>query len=142
MAERGGTHLPGRPLGDILLEIKDELLEFLETRLRLLHSEFEEILQSVRSSLPLVVATIILLGTAYLLLVAALVGLVSFAFVNSPSRWPLSLLIVGSLWLIAGVVTAALARNSFRDRVSFPKKTIEVLKADGLWIHDEGKHAA
>lgn len=142
MAERGDTHLPGRPLGDILLEIKDELLEFLETRLRLLHSEFEEILQSVRSSLPLVVATIILLGTAYLLLVAALVGLVSFAFVNSPSRWPLSFLIVGSLWLMAGVVTAALARNSFRDRVSFPKKTIEVLKADGLWIHDEGKHAA
>jgi len=110
--------------------------------LRLLHSEFEEILQSVQSSLPLVVATIILLGTAYLLLVAALVGLVSFAFVNSPSRWPLSFLIVGSLWLIAGVVTAALARNSFRDRVSFPKKTIEVLKADGLWIHDERKHAA
>ena len=141
MAEIGTARVPGRPLGDILREIKDELLEFVETRLRLLHSEFEETLQSVRTSLPLVAAAIILLGTAYLLLVAALVGLVSFAFVNSPSRWPLSFLIVGSLWLIAGLVTALLARNSFRDRVSFPKKTIEVLKADGLWIH-EGKHVA
>ena len=141
MAEIGTARVPGRPLGDILREIKDELLEFVETRLRLLHSEFEETLQSARTSLPLVAAAIILLGTAYLLLVAALVGLVSFAFVNSPSRWPLSFLIVGSLWLIAGLVTALLARNSFRDRVSFPKKTIEVLKADGLWIH-EGKHVA
>ena len=141
MAEIGTARVPGRPLGDILREIKDELLEFVETRLRLLHSEFEETLQSVRTSLPLVAAAIILLGTAYLLLVAALVGLVSLAFVNSPSRWPLSFLIVGSLWLIAGLVTALLARNSFRDRVSFPKKTIEVLKADGLWIH-EGKHVA
>jgi VIT1/CCC1 family predicted Fe2+/Mn2+ transporter len=142
VAEVGTAHVQGRPLGEILLEIKDELLEFVETRLRLLHSEFEETLQSARSSLPLLVATIILLGTAYLLLVAALVGLVSFAFINSPSRWPLSFLIVGSLWLIAGLVTAVLARNSFRDRGSFPKKTIEVLKADGLWIHDEGKHIA
>jgi uncharacterized membrane protein YqjE len=141
VAEIGTARVPGRPLGDILREIKDELLEFVETRLRLLHSEFEETLQSARTSLPLVAAAIILLGTAYLLLVAALVGLVSFAFVNSPSRWPLSFLIVGSLWLIAGLVTALLARNSFRDRVSFPKKTIEVLKADGLWIH-EGKHVA
>jgi uncharacterized membrane protein YqjE len=141
VAEIGTARVPGRPLGDILREIKDELLEFVETRLRLLHSEFEETLQSVRTSLPLVAAAIILLGTAYLLLVAALVGLVSLAFVNSPSRWPLSFLIVGSLWLIAGLVTALLARNSFRDRVSFPKKTIEVLKADGLWIH-EGKHVA
>lgn len=142
MAEIGAAHLHGRPLGDILLAIKDELLEFVETRLRLLHLEFEETLQSARSSLPLVVATIILLGTAYLLLVAALVGLVSFAFANSPSRWPLSFLIVGSLWLFGGIVTAVLARNSFRDRGSFPKKTIEVLKADRHWIHDEGKNAA
>jgi VIT1/CCC1 family predicted Fe2+/Mn2+ transporter len=142
VAEVGTAHVQGRPLGEILLEIKDELLEFVETRLRLLHSEFEATLQSARSSLPLLVATIILLGTAYLLLVAALVGLVSFAFINSPSRWPLSFLIVGSLWLIAGLVTAVLARNSFRDRGSFPKKTIEVLKADGLWIHDQGKHIA
>jgi uncharacterized membrane protein YqjE len=142
VAEVDTAHVHGRPLGEILLEIKDELLEFVETRLRLLHSEFEETLQSARSSLPLLLATIILLGTAYLLLVAALVGLVSFAFMNSPSRWPLSFLIVGSLWLIAGLVTAVLARSSFRDRGSFPKKTIEVLKADGLWIHDEGKHIA
>ena len=142
MAEIGTAHAHGRPLGDILLEIKDELLEFVETRIRLLHSEFEETLQSARTSLPLVAAAIILLGTAYLLLVAALVGLVSLAFVDSPSRWPLSFLIVGSLWLIAGLVTAVLARNSFRERVSFPRKTIEVLKADGLWIHDEGKHVA
>ena len=90
MAEVDTAHVHGRALGEILLEIKDELLEFVETRLRLLHSEFEETLQSARSSLPLLLATVILLGTAYLLLVAALVGLVSFAFINSPSRWPLS----------------------------------------------------
>ena len=142
MAEIGTAHLQGRPLGDILLEIKNGLLEFVETRLRLLHSDFEQTWQSARRSLPLVAAAIILLGTAYLLLVAALVGLVSSAFVNNPWRWPLSCLIVGSLGLIAGMVTVVQARNSFRDRVSFPKKAIEVLKADGLWIRDEGKHLA
>jgi uncharacterized membrane protein YqjE len=138
--ETVSAHAHGRPLADILLEIKDELLSSAETRIRLFHSEFEEMAQSLKRWLPLAITAAVLLGTAYLLGTAAIVSLVSFAFLNSPFRWPLAFLIVGVLWLVGGLVAARLARREFRSRGTFPKKSLGVLKEDGLWLKEEARH--
>jgi hypothetical protein len=104
-------------------------------------AEFDETKKSCQRSLPLAAGAAIFLGTAYLLFVAGLVFLVSMAFLNSPFRWFLAFLIVGVLWAIAGAIFASLARNQFRSRGRFPK-TVELLKADGLWWGDDLEDSA
>ena len=133
---------PQKSVADILFEIKDELLAFFETRVRLLRAEFEETARGLKAGIPLVIAAAALLGTAYLLLTAALVILASFAFVNSPFRWLFAFAIIGVLWAVAGIVCIALARNAFARRGTFPRKTLEVLQADGLWHNSEEKRIA
>lgn len=134
------TH--SKPLVDMLLEIRNELASFVRTRVRLFQREFAEAMQSFKSGALLVVMAVVLLGTAYLLLTAALVGLVSFAFLNSPFRWPLAFAMVGGLWLMGGLIAGGLARNAFRSHGTFPDKTVAILKADGLWLKDEVKRIA
>jgi uncharacterized membrane protein YqjE len=137
VAENVGARPQSKPLADILLEIKEEFISFVETRIRMFHAEFGETVQSVKGWFPLAMVATIFFGTAYLLLVSALVILVSRAFSNSPFQWLLAFLIVGVLWAIVGGIFAGLARNEFRSRGTFPKKTMEVLQADGLWLKDE-----
>ena len=53
-----------------------------------------------------------------------------------------ALLIVGVSWLIGGAMMAFLARNKFRQHGLFPKKTVQVLKADKVWLEQEARTQA
>ncbi len=50
------TQVPERSVADVLMEIKDELRDFVETRYDLLRSELHEALSTVKSAAPLAVA--------------------------------------------------------------------------------------
>jgi hypothetical protein len=118
-------------------EIRDELKEFIQTRLQMVKSELHETISAAKVWAPLAAAAVIFLGTAYLLLTIAIVALVSVAFVTNPYRWFLSFLIVAVVWAITGVVFAYLAWIQLRAQGIFPKRTVEVLKADGIWLQNE-----
>ena len=133
---------PARPLAEVLLEIKNELLDFAETRIRMFQAEFRETCGSLKNWIPLAATAAILLSTAYLMFTAALVVLVAQLFLGHQFRWAIALGIVGALWTIGGFTAAASARSTFRRRGSFPRKTAEILKADGQWLHDEVKRTA
>jgi uncharacterized membrane protein YqjE len=128
-----------RSLAGIIAEIRDELKEFIQTRVQLFQSELKETAASVKVALPLVIVATTLLATGYLLLTLALVGLVAVAFWNNPYVWFFSFLIVGFLWLLGGMMMAFLALNQFKTRAVFPNKTMEVLKADKAWLHSEAR---
>jgi uncharacterized membrane protein YqjE len=131
-----------RPLADVLLEIKEELVSFVETRLYLCQTEFKETVDSMKGWLPLAITAAVLLGTAYLLLTAMIVSLVSSLFVNNQFRWPIAFSVVGGVEALAGIIAVVKIRNAFRKRGSFPKKTLEILKADGRWLKDGVKRAS
>jgi uncharacterized membrane protein YqjE len=131
-----------KPLAEVLLDIKEELISFVETRIRLFQSEFKETAQSMKGLAPLAATAVVLLGTAYLLLTAAIVSLVSFLFVNNQFRWPIAFSIVGGVEILGGAIAIAKARNAFRKRGTFPNKTVEILKADTIWLKDEVKRAS
>jgi uncharacterized membrane protein YqjE len=131
-----------KPLAEILLEIKNELISFVETRIRMFNAEFKETCGSLKNWMPLMATAALLLGTAYLLFTAALVALVEQIFLGHQFRWAIAFGIVGALWTIAGFIAVASARSAFRKRGSFPNKTLEILKADALWLHDEVKRTA
>jgi uncharacterized membrane protein YqjE len=128
-----------RSLGSVAGEIKEELKEFIQTRVQMFRAELQETLATFRKAVPMALIAIVLLATAYILLTLAVVGLVAVAFWNNPYRWFFSFLIVGVLWLISGALTALLAWSRFRAHGTFPKRTLGVLKADKLWFGQEAR---
>ena len=133
------SQYPERSVADVLLDIKDELKDFIETRYELFRSELQEGVSTVKSAVPLAAAAAVFLATAFFLLTLALVSAVAVAFWNSPYHWFFAFLIVGVVWTIIAGILAFLARNDFRNRGLIPKKTIEVLKRDKRWLENEAK---
>jgi len=117
--------------------MKEELKEFLSTRLTLLRAELREKAETLKIALPLAAVSLVLIGTAYLLLTLALVALVFALLPESPFRWFLGFLSVGVLWAILGGTAAWSAIRELELRGLIPRKTIRVLKDDKVWIQSE-----
>lgn len=128
-----------RSLVELITEIRDELKLFLNTRLQMIRSELHENLTAAKVIVPMVAIVAVLLGTAFLLFSAALVVLVASAFAGDTYAWFYGLIIISFLWMVLGAVTAFFAYNEFRAKGIFPKRTIEVLKADKDWIQSEAR---
>lgn len=128
-----------RSLAAILSDIAEELKESLNTRLQMIKAELHETLTAVSIALPLGLLALVLAGTGFLLLTGAVVVLVAFAFSGSPHAWFYAFIIVGVVWTAFGGTAAFFAYNEFRSKGKFPKHTVEVLKADKVWIESEAR---
>jgi uncharacterized membrane protein YqjE len=128
-----------RSLASIVSEIREELKEFLNTRVQMIRAEFHETLGAAKVGLPLAVVALALVGTGYLLLTLGVVVLVASAFAGNPYAWLLAFVIVGVLWTAMGGVAAFFAYNEFRAKGRFPKRSVEVLKADRVWLQTEAR---
>ena len=126
-----------RSVGEVFSEIRGEVIEFVDTRLQMLRSEMRQAVRTVRRAAPSMVAGLVLLGTAYVLLTVALVALVAVAFWNNPYHWFFAFLIVGVVWATAGSLAMYMAIRAIKLHGLAPKKTIEVLKADKVWLQYE-----
>jgi Putative Actinobacterial Holin-X, holin superfamily III len=123
-----------RTLAGLIIEIRDEIQQFLQTRVDMLRSEFRETVKTFKTVAPLALLATVLLASAYLLFTLALVGLIAVAFWNNPYHWFFAFLIVGAVWLSFGGLAAYFAWNRLRAHGMFPRRTVEVLKADKIWI--------
>ena len=130
----------GRSLAAIIAEMKAELKEFLQTRVDLFKSEVQEKLKTLKVAAPLAALGLLLLSTAYLLFTMAVVGLVAAFFSQNPYRWLFAFLAVAILWCLFGSVAAYFAKREFEMKRLLPRKTIEVLKDDTIWIRAEAKN--
>ena len=130
----------GRSLADVVTEIKNEFTDFVHTRAAMALSEIRENMKWMKSSTRYLLAGAVLLGTAYFLLTIAVVTLVAAAFWDNPYHWFLGFAAVGLLWAILGSVLAYLAIRQFRIRGLLPRRTIEVLKRDKVWLQHEASH--
>jgi len=133
----GGNH--ERTLRNILREIGSQLSEFLDTRVQMAKSEFRETLGAVKTAIPLAVLAVALLVTGLLLLTLSLVSLAASAFAGSTYAWFYAFLIVGVCVVAFGALSAFFVANQFRGRGHFPKRTIEVLKADKTWLQNQAR---
>ena len=131
-----------RSLAAVVAEIKDEVKEFVQTRVALLTAELKSNMADLKAAIPLALIGLVLLGTAYLLLVLALVGLVAVAFLGNPYAWFFAFLIVGGFWLIVGGLMAYMAYSKLRKSSLMPRKTVETLKADKQWLENEARSHA
>jgi uncharacterized membrane protein YqjE len=138
----GETYENGRRVAEILSDMKDEFVEFAQTRVSMLRAELLTARDKVKAAIPVAVAAVIFLSTAFLLLTGALVGLILAAFPHSIYRWFIACLIVGLLWGIVGALAAFAVVRTFKGRNMIPTRTLEVLKRDKLWIQSEVRNRA
>jgi len=131
----------GRSLAAILGEMKDELQEFVKTRIELLKRELGEKTSALKAAFPAALIGGLLLLTAFLLLSFALVALVAVGFGENPYRWFFGFLIVGVFWAIGGGMGLYMARRRLSQQGLVPRKTVEVLSGDKVWLQNETRSA-
>lgn len=129
----------GRSLSGVINEVKDELKEFLQTRITMLKAELGEKMRTFKSALPMIITAALFLGTAFLMLTLCLVGLVSVAFYGDPFRWFFSFIVVGVLYCIMGAMAAVFGLKELRRAGIMPKKTLKVLREDQIWLQHEAR---
>ncbi|HKW66537.1 MAG TPA: phage holin family protein [Terriglobales bacterium] len=129
----------GRSFAGVVNEVKDELKEFLQTRIAMLKSEVGEKMRTIKAAVPMLATAIVFLVTAYLLFTLCLVSLISVAFYGNPFRWFLSFIIVAVLYSIVGGMAAVFGLKELRAHGLMPKKTIKVLKEDQIWLQHEAR---
>jgi uncharacterized membrane protein YqjE len=129
----------GKSVAALFAEMKQELQDFVQTRVTMFKVELQEKVRVIKAAAPLAVIGAMLLLTAYLLFTLALVSLV-FAFLpDNAYRWCIAFAAIGVLWLILGGIAAYMAKRELEVKGLLPKRTVEVLKEDKMWIQAEVK---
>ena len=130
----------GRTVASILAETRDELKQFIETRITLFRTELRGKIGLVKHAAPVVAVAAVFLGTAYMLFTLALVGLAWALLPASDFRWCFAFLAVAIFWSILGLIAASVAKRHLALKKLVPEKTIGVLKGDRVWIQSEVKN--
>jgi uncharacterized membrane protein YqjE len=130
----------GKNLTTLLSEMKEELQEFVQTRIAMLKTELREKLDILKTAAPLGAGAVLLLTTAYFLFTFALVGLIVAALPDNRYRWFIAFLSIAVLWSLLGGLAAYLAKRELEVKGLTPKRTIEVLKGDKMWVQSEVKN--
>jgi uncharacterized membrane protein YqjE len=125
-----------RGLQNTLQEIKNEIKEFVQTRLDLLRNEMQGKLSAYKAALPMAIVAVLLLVTTWFLLTGAIVAAIALAL-----GWPAAFAIVGGAYLISGMVVGWLAYKELTSQSIAPQRTLQVLKQDQIWIEQEAKSA-
>lgn len=126
-----------RSLASMRAEIREELKSSVTTRIEMFQSELRETVAALKAGVPFAIGAAVMLGTAYLLLRLALVAPIVVASGANPDRWFFALLMVGGGWLVTASMAAYFAVRRFQEHGFFPRKTVEVWKADKAWIQTE-----
>ena len=134
--EAGHLH-NGRTVGSILSDTKDELKEFLETRITMLRTELGEKMAMLKSAAPLAIAGILFLVTAYMLFTLGLVGAIVAFLPQNPYRWCIAFFAIAVLWGLIGGICTYMAVREFQVKELLPKRTMQVLKEDKVWLQSE-----
>jgi hypothetical protein len=127
-----------KTLPELITELKDELQEFVATRVAMLQAELGEKLQSFKLAAPGILVGLVLVATGWLVLTAFLVAAIANAFDN-PWKYPVALLIVGMVYSVVGVVVLTVGWQRIKRQGLAPERTIRVLKQDQIWLQTEVK---
>jgi energy-coupling factor transporter transmembrane protein EcfT len=128
-----------KPISTVLTEIKDELMQFLETRLQLLRSEIHDIVRTWKYCIPLLLAAAVLLLASWIVITFAIVALVHGWFAPSPFAWTWAGLIVAAIYLVIAGVVGWFGYAEMKEVGILPKRTLKVLKQDQNWVESEAR---
>ncbi len=129
----------GRTLAALFAETKDELKDFVQTRIEMLRAEMRDKISAWKMALPLIVIGLVFAVTGWFVLTACLIAAIAVAFYGSPWAYTFATLIVGVAYLLIATITATFAIRGLRESGVAPKRTMRVLKEDRAWLASEAR---
>ena len=129
----------GRTWADVAADIKAEIRDFTQTRIQLLRTEVGQKLALLKVAAILAGVALLLLSTAYLFFTIGVAALIAAVFFDHPYRWVYGFFGVVFLWTLLGGIAAYFAKREFALRGILPRRTIEVLRGDKIWLQSEAK---
>jgi uncharacterized membrane protein YqjE len=130
-----------KSIATILAETKDELKQFVTTRLNILKAEMDEKISRLKSVIPLAVVAVLFLLSGWMVFTFALVALLHALFVPSAYAWLWASLIVTAVYLLVGAIAGGLAYSEIKATKLTPTRTLKVLQQDQVWIQNEARTA-
>ena len=123
-----------RTVAEVLNHCKEDLKDFVSTRVQMLRGEMRDKLTTLKLVLPaLAVGAILLLG-AFFLFTWGLVSLIAMAMTGEPYAYAVAFFVVFALY-----ATAAYGLRTLTTRGLTPERTLRVLKEDQIWLQSEAR---
>jgi hypothetical protein len=130
-----------KSIGAVIAETKQEVKEFIQTRIAILKAELKEKVRTWKYAIPMLLGAFVLFLAAWIVLSFALVALLAGIFYPSPYAWLFGALIVGAAYLLLGLALGWFAYSELSTAGVAPQRTLEVLKQDQVWIQNEARTA-
>jgi len=130
-----------KSIATILSETKEELKQFVATRVSMLKAEMDEKISRLKAVIPLAVVAALFMVSAWGVFTFALIALLHAFFVPSAYSWLWASLIVMAVYLIVGAVTGWFAYSEIKATKLAPTRTLKVLQQDQVWIQNEARTA-
>ena len=130
-----------KSIATILSETKDELKQFVTTRVDILKAEMNEKIARMKAVIPLAVVAALFLVTAWMVFTFALIAWVHGLFGGGLYAWLWASLIVGAVYLLIGGIAGWLAYSEIIGTKLMPTRTLKVLQQDQVWIQNEARTA-
>ena len=130
-----------KSIATILAETKDELKQFVTTRVNILKAEMDEKISRIKSIIPLAVVGTLFLLSGWMVFTFALIALLHTLFLPSAYAWLWASLIVTAVYLLVGAIAGWLAYSEIKATSLTPTRTLKVLQQDQVWIQNEARTA-
>ena len=130
-----------KSIAAILSETKDELKQFVATRVNILKAEMDEKISRLKSVVPLVIVAALFAVSAWMVFTFALISLLHGLFLPSAYAWLWASLIVTVLYLAVGGVVGWFAYAEIKATNLKPTRTLKVLQQDQVWLQNEARTA-
>jgi len=130
-----------KSLATLLAETREELKEFVVTRVGILKAEIEEKIRTWKYVVPIMLIAAALLWAGFMTLTFALVALLHGLFMPSPFAWLWGALIVGGVYLVLAIAIGWFAYSELSAQGIAPTRTLKVLKQDQVWLQNEARTA-
>jgi uncharacterized membrane protein YqjE len=130
-----------KSIATILSETKDELKQFVTTRVNILKAEMDEKISRLKAVIPLAVVAALFLVSGWMVFTFALIALLQTLFLPSVYAWLWASLIVTAVYLLVGAIAGWLAYSEIKATSLTPTRTLKVLQQDQVWIQNEARTA-
>jgi uncharacterized membrane protein YqjE len=130
-----------KSIATILSETKEELKQFVATRVSMLKAEMDEKISRLKAVIPLAVVAALFMVSAWGVFTFALIALLHAFFVPSAYSWLWASVIVMAVYLIVGAVAGWFAYSEIKATKLAPTRTLKVLQQDQVWIQNEARTA-
>ena len=130
-----------KSLATILAETRDEIKQFITTRVNMLKAEVGEKVRTLKPVVPFLFIALALLLAGWMALTFALIALLHGLFMPSVYAWGWAALIVAGAYLVLGIAMGWFVYAEIKAVGLTPSRTLSVLKQDQTWIQNEARTA-